>query len=725
MNSEHPSNHPENESTLSDYDLNILFSSQPSAFDFSADCLTSRVEVATYDRPNTKVQIPRIAHPGNLATSGRVSRACENCREQKAKCSGHRPTCDRCKDADVRCLYGGRKGDKIAKQLSDLTTQVEAYKTLLQDLYPRLDKLSARHVDQTLQKLSCPLTPHADPEDTAFTYGAIDYTEEDFNGGEELQAMGFVGEHSEIAWLYRLKRDLDQYTTTPTRNRSDRLSISSVNYFQDDFEISMLNDVDLSISPPQHVATQLVDNYFHTVHPAFPIIGMTTFIGQYNSFYANPNVRPGKRWLAVLNLIFAITARHSLMMGLPPHPEADSYLVYFTRAWRLGIDNVALLSHPNLQQVQVEGLAAFYLLSVGQINRSWRIFGIAIQSAVAMGLNLRSENVVIGHLSKETRYRVWWALFMLDTVLCVMTGRPPSIGETFCSTPLPLPYTEESFSNKRIMQLISDQEARNEFMSSLLSTDPAIAARETFAGRLRSVQSERKGKQVGQNAQALTPNVSLYFLCAVDLAFLTRQAVDTLYAPRATRQSWLEIEIQISTLNNNADRWLSRLPTEFYFNELDASQPFARERASLAFRFYTTKLIISQPCLRRLSDLSGKTSPGAVCDTMAAMCVQVAGQVLDLLPDEVDTVWLYKVTPWWCILHHIMQSSTILLIALFTRVHPIIADATIIVKKVKKVTRWLNEMSAKDPSSQRAWLIYMDLLSRHASTLGLDVDRGP
>ncbi|KAJ5346126.1 hypothetical protein N7452_004130 [Penicillium brevicompactum] len=680
MNPEHPSNHPENESTLSNYDLNILFSSQPSAFDFSADSLTGPDEVATCDRPNTKVQIPRIAHPGNLATSGRVSRACENCRAQKAKCSGHRPTCDRCKDAGVRCLYGDRKGEKMAKQLSDLTTQVEAYKTLLQDLYPRLDKLSARHVDQTLQKLSYRLIPHADPEDTALTYGAIDYTEEDFNGGEELQAMGFVGEHSEIAWLYRLKRDLDQYTTTPTSNRSDRLSISSVNYFQDDFEISMLDDVDLSISPPHHVATQLVDNYFHTVHPAFPIVGMTTFIGQYNSFYANPNVRPGKRWLAVLNLIFAITARHLLLMGLPPHPEADSYLVYFTRAWRLGIDNVALLSHPNLQQVQVEGLAAFYLLSVGQINRSWRIFGIAIQSAVAMGLNLRNENDVIGHLSKETRYRVWWALFMLDTVLCVMTGRPPSTGETFCSTPLPLPYTEENFSNERIMQLISDQEARNVFMSSLLSTDPAIAARDTFASRLRSAQSERKGKQVEQNAEAPAPNISLYFLCAVDLAFLTRQTVDTL--------------------------WLSRLPTEFHFNELDATQPFARERASLAFRFYTTKLIISQPCLRRLSDLS------------------VAGKVLDLLPDEVDTVWLYKVTPWWCILHHIMQSSTILLIALYTRVHPIIANAAIIVKKVKKATRWLNGMSAKDPSSQRAWLICMDLLTRHASQLGLDVDRG-
>ncbi|KAJ5637550.1 hypothetical protein N7490_007429 [Penicillium lividum] len=722
MNPEYPSEYPENESAIFNYDWINPPSTQSSAFDFLADPLPHE-EVVTSDRPNTKVAIPRIVNPGTWTTNSRVSRACENCREQKAKCSGHRPVCHRCKDADIRCSYGDRKREKMAKQLSELTAQVETYEALLQDIYPRLDTPSALHVDQTLKELPGSSMLDAAPEGTAFALGAIDYTEEDFNRDEKLQAMGYVGEHSEMAWLYRLKRDLDQ-ARTPTSNKSDRPSISSVNYFHDDLKISVLDDVDLLARPPHHVASQLVESYFSTVHPTFPIIGMTTFLGQYNSFYTDPNVRPGKRWLAVLNLIFAITARHSLLMGLPPHPEVESYLVYFTRAWRLGIDNVALLSHPNLQQVQVEGLAAFYLLSVGQVNRSWIILGVAIRSAVTMGLNLRSESNTIGHLSKEIRYRVWWALFMLDTVLCVMTGRPPSTSDTFCSTPLPLPYAEEEFSDERIMRLISDQQARNAFMTSLLSTESGFTNNESHTNRIHFGQPESKAEQTEQITQALVPNISLYFLYAVDLAFLTREAVDTLYAPRATRRSWREIEIQIFTLNSNADRWLSRLPTEFHFVELDASQPFARERASLAFRFYTTKLIISQHCLRRLADLSGAGSPGPVCDTMAAMCVQVAGQILDLLPDEVDTAWLYQVSPWWCILHHIMQSSTILLIALSTKLHPVIAAAINIAEKVKKATRWLNEMSAKDPCSQRALLIYQDLLSRHASKLGLEADFG-
>lgn len=70
----------------------------------------------TGNRPmNAKVPIPRTASASNWTSSGRVSRACENCREQKAKCSGHHPTCQRCQEAGVQCSYGDRKREKMAK----------------------------------------------------------------------------------------------------------------------------------------------------------------------------------------------------------------------------------------------------------------------------------------------------------------------------------------------------------------------------------------------------------------------------------------------------------------------------------------------------------------------------------------------------------------------------------------------------------------------------------
>lgn len=350
---------------------------------------------------------------------------------------------------------------------------------------------------------------------------------------------------------------------------------------------------------------------------------------------------------------------------------------------------------------------------------------------MAMGLNLRSETDSVAHLSKEIRYRVWWALFLLDTVLSVMTGRPPSTGAIFCTTPLPIPFQEEDFQDEGIVQLITDQSIRNTLMNSLLtSAHTPSGSSETPTERTLSVSSASgetaKSESASQTmSETPTPNTSLYFLYVVDLAFLMREAIETLYAPGTARRSWLEMEIAIDKFNDNADKWLTRLPTEFQFAELDPTRPFARQSASLAFRFYTTKLIITQPCLRRLAyQRPGAGSPGAVCDTMAAICVHVSMQTIDLLPESPDAARLYGVSPWWCVLHYVMQATTVLLVELFTRTQPGTTEAASLVEKIEKAARWLRAMSTKDDSSRRAWLVCMDLLSRHGSKFALDVNVG-
>lgn len=340
-----------------------------------------------------------------------------------------------------------------------------------------------------------------------------------------------------------------------------------------------------------------------------------------------------------------------------------------------------------------------------------------------MGLNLRSETDSVAHLSKETRYRVWWALFVLDTVLYVVTGRPPSTGAIFCTTALPIPYREEDFWDEGVTLLITDQNARNNLLTSLLtSTDPTTPG-PSLASSVNPSSSTGAEPVLPSLTDAPSPNISLYFLYVVDLAFLMREAIETLYAPGATRRSWLEMEVAISNFNTNADNWLSRLPAEFQFGELDDTRPFIRQRANLAFRFYTTKLIISQPCLRRLAhQVPGTPSPSPVCDIMATTCVDVARQMLDILPDEPDVNWLYEVLPWWCVLHYVMQSTTIIMVELFTRSQPGTTAAAGLAEKVQKAVRWLRSMSARDLSTQRAWLVCMDILSRHGLKFPLEVD---
>lgn len=95
--------------------------------------------------------------------------------------------------------------------------------------------------------------------------------------------------------MYRLKRDLDQGAFTPVGAIPNRSSILSLNYFLDHSVIPIPNNIDVLVQLPQQIANSLVESYFQTIYPEFPIIGKEIFLNQYRSFYSNPKVRPGKR----------------------------------------------------------------------------------------------------------------------------------------------------------------------------------------------------------------------------------------------------------------------------------------------------------------------------------------------------------------------------------------------------------------------------------------------
>ena len=54
-------------------------------------------------------------------------------------------------------------------------------------------------------------------------------------------------------------------------------------------------------------------------------------------------------------MIFAIGAQHAHLINAPWRGEDGDHLTYLTRARILSMNEQVLFSHPDLQQVQVEG----------------------------------------------------------------------------------------------------------------------------------------------------------------------------------------------------------------------------------------------------------------------------------------------------------------------------------------------------------------------------------
>lgn len=214
---------------------------------------------------------------------------------------------------------------------------------------------------------------------------AVDRADEDHNRTEQSRATGFMGKSSEVSWMQRLQKEAEQRARgqpgmldlnqddDDDEDTKDELSLHTLNYHLDDLDISVPEPVQRYNMPPRQLADRLFEEYLKSVHPFFPIISKPLFCAQYQTFFENSSrstaARPGDKWLAILNMIFAIAAKHSHLVNAPWRGDENDHLVYLARARLLSMNGEVLFSHPDLQQVQVEALIAFYLLASDQINR--------------------------------------------------------------------------------------------------------------------------------------------------------------------------------------------------------------------------------------------------------------------------------------------------------------------------------------------------------------------
>lgn len=211
---------------------------------------------------------------------------------------------------------------------------------------------------------------------------AIDLVEEDLNRSEQTRATGFFGKNSEVAWMQKLEneaqhrsrrtlKDIEPPQTSQNSSSGKEpysVPITMVSYHLDDLEIPQLENVDQYAVPPRRLADRFFDAYMESFHPSFNAVRPKTFTTQYRRFIRQPDiVRPPKKWLAVLNMVFAVGCHYCHLTG-EDIGEEDG-LVFMARARKLSLAGDVLFEHSDLQQVQVEFLVAFYLLARGQVNR--------------------------------------------------------------------------------------------------------------------------------------------------------------------------------------------------------------------------------------------------------------------------------------------------------------------------------------------------------------------
>ncbi|KAI9366996.1 fungal-specific transcription factor domain-containing protein [Aspergillus egyptiacus] len=735
----------------------------------------------------------------NLPIPRRTKRssACIACKARRSRCSGGRP-CDRCLKTGSQCVfaeeedrrkkYAQRKLEEELAATQDLLGKiVEAFGANDIDTLGQLVSLAKeRRSRQGTDEVTPGRTPHkASDSTTASSEGCIESDQQDVvmnnstdhslderqgsppspttsvgsldevntltedpNRTETSRATGYIGKESEIAWMHRLqmeaeKMDRDeqqQQQQQKQKQQSEPLpqeeSVTSMSYHLDKFHIAEPSPGDLRALPPKPWAIHLLTIFFQTVASSFPLLNRPLFITQFNHAYSHTGPEPTRKWLAVLNVIFAISSKY-YQLSEPFHGRDVDDRRFIARAVALSSVQDLAIEHADLQQVQIDILLAIYYLACGEVNRSWHITGRAARSAVSLGLNLRVVSDQIDPVSREARTRIWWSIFSLEHLLSGMTGRSACVSYRAISVYPPLPYDEDDFEKPEVEDLLGSIPAREQRLKwTLYASGPELRARNAWF-------------------QTLQPGQALYFFYLVELDLITHAAVDAVYSLTTTKGTG---QSSIPVYQEKLKTWRANLQPPFAFPDDDDDENNIDHnyfgQVSLALAYHSSQIILSRPCLT-CPDVEEGTNirfpRSRFGNDTATTCVKSAIGLIAVLPDDPSLDWLLKTTPWWCVLHFIMRALTVLLITLLVgpvasttdparspssprTTHPQLQPAKdntgdhptpAILASLRKGLRWLHAMAPLDPSSRRAFLICDNFIQRIAAAKTYDMTGVP
>ncbi|KAL4993194.1 fungal-specific transcription factor domain-containing protein [Aspergillus recurvatus] len=572
--------------------------------------------------------------------------------------------------------------------------------------------------------------------DSVGSLNEVDTLTEDPNHNVESRAVGYIGKESEIAWMQKLETEAGKLDSTIWEQSPIEKSVTAMSYHIGDLHITKpYHPGHARLLPPRPWAARLVNMFFKSIAPAFPVLHQPLFTSQFNQAYIG-SVQPAGRWLAVLNLVLAASARYYQLTNLMAGKDVDDH-IFLSRATTLATSHNLSVEHADLQQVQIDILLAIYYLVSGQINRAWQINGRALRSAISLGLNLRALSNQIDPVSKETRARIWWSIFSMEHLLSSMTGRAPCVDYRSMSLYPPVPYDEGHFKSPELQELLTNTQLREERLQWTIYANSSRLKERTLW------------------FQSLHASQSLFFFHHVDLFLITHAAVLAVYS-LTTRQETGQSEIPYH--QKKLYTWLNALQTPFAFTnkngELDLDRN-SKVQVSLALEYYSSQIILARPCLTR-PDIKEGTSirfpRSRFSNNTAKTCVHSAMALIAVFPETPDTNWILEMTPWWCTLHFIMQALTILLMQISigpVRNEPGAANAEYkdqpakrqkqgqgqgpnrgpasehdldaILGSSKKALRWLRRMAENDPSSQRAFKISYSFIRRIAKAKGFDM----
>lgn len=530
-------------------------------------------------------------------------RACDQCRKRKLRCNGlgeEGKTCSTCVSFKDTCTYTSSNEARKLRQvdadyLKALQSEVTRLRLLVQQLQAQL------HEKERLSSSRTPpahmIMPPVPERSTPSIDRLVPREDLDYNALEGFASMSlkdkqyvrFLGQTSHFSLVkaaLRIRQEIAE--------ESDGLPRSQPIIFYGQRPDIWLYPFDIVPDPPYThfpdpaLMSELLDNYFRTIHLSLPVLHRPTFM----QGVASKLHLVDETFGALVLLVCALGARFSHDLATLPPGAAHWQLSgwpWFEQVrdrWKL-----MSLKSATLQDVQVAVLFAAYIATLGLPHTTCVAVGYAVRLCFNLGLHRRTTYSTEPSLDNELRKRAFWCLIPMDRLMTTMLGWPCSIHDEEFDLDYPL-------------------ECDDEYLS---SDDPCKAFKQP------------PGK----------PSAMAYFVWYLRLMKVHDRAVRTIFSSEDTRKHQDPVRAQqlAFDLDSELSAWYSALPEHLKYDRDRGSEyegPFAAQAVSLNAAYHNLRLFIHRPLIMTAHGVPSPSPSLTICMNAARSCIEATDRYFAL-----------------------------------------------------------------------------------------------
>lgn len=412
----------------------------------------------------------------------RVTRACDECRRKKIKCDGKQP-CTHCSVYSYECTYdkpSNRRRNPAPQYIEALESRLQRAESLLHKFMPDVDladpnldpaiqqefhnRENARSGSKARQILHTPQSQHSqlvqpDPNEAHLTsmIDSIGQLELDDRGGWD-----FHGVSSGAVFLKRMKEHfrgmLGPVGKTPFLARPDRTpGLANLDSPSPAAHSPFSAVPSCPELPPKEVARKLCYYSLSCATCLVRIVHVPTFYENFEKLYEKPLDNLSQDETHFLGLLFAVMALGCMYNnldddsggGMAFREASEEGIKYYNSARALLQD---ITECRDLTSLQALLFIILFLQATSNLSGCYSFVGIALRSALRIGLHRHLQHEKLNTIEEEVRKRVFYVIRQMDIYVSTLLGFPLLLNVDDIDQPFPAEVDDEFITPTGILQ---------------------------------------------------------------------------------------------------------------------------------------------------------------------------------------------------------------------------------------------------------------------------------